>query len=433
MYLYVNNYRGFKDTIIPIKDVNFFVGENSTGKTSILKLIKLLSGHQYGYNLDLTSSDLSFHLFSDLFNEASGKNKLITIGLYIDDDNYHHHSAILFNFSSKNNLTSLKSYRFFSLENQFHFEVEFGENNAIKARYKFLDDKDKLNLDIIKKNDLRDLEFQPLTQSIFLQPRLIDIDNQVYVKAFNEGRKDYFTKGFSHPVALSEIVWFAPIRSEPKRTYDNYLPSYDSSGSHIPYILRDLLSKRNKDSKDFLNYLNSFGKASGLFDEITIKEYDDENTAPFEVDILLNGISINLINVGYGISQVLPILVEILTSKKIQSFAIQQPEIHLHPKGQAAMGEFFYNSWRLENKRFFIETHSDYLIDRFRISMNKNKRAYKKQDGKCQVLFFNRTTNGNKVTPIAIEADGKYAEDMPKEFRDFFIKEELEIFSLYAE
>ena len=40
-YIYVDNYRGFSKTLVPIGEVNFLVGENSTGKTSILGLIKL--------------------------------------------------------------------------------------------------------------------------------------------------------------------------------------------------------------------------------------------------------------------------------------------------------------------------------------------------------------------------------------------------------
>lgn len=42
-FIFLDNYRGFTDTLVPIKDVNFLVGENSTGKTSVLAILKLLS------------------------------------------------------------------------------------------------------------------------------------------------------------------------------------------------------------------------------------------------------------------------------------------------------------------------------------------------------------------------------------------------------
>lgn len=58
--------------------------------------------------------------------------------------------------------------------------------------------------------------------------------------------------------------------------------------------------------------------------------------------------------------------------------------VHLHPKAQAALGEVLFNLSILENKKFIIETHSDYMIDRFRISCRKSKKSIK-----TQVLFLN--------------------------------------------
>ncbi len=46
-YVFVDNFRGFTDTCIAITDVNFLVGENSTGKSSILALIKLISARNF--------------------------------------------------------------------------------------------------------------------------------------------------------------------------------------------------------------------------------------------------------------------------------------------------------------------------------------------------------------------------------------------------
>ena len=442
MYLYVNNYRGFKNTYIPIKDINFFLGENSTGKTSILKLIKLLSGGQFWLMPDLASTDLNFHLFSDLCSDNNGRQKSIHVGLF--DEGKKEPAAILLTFSGKNNITILKSFRYISKNSLTDIEVEFGEKNKLKVRYAFLPTGYAVDINWFKHNNLTNKNFEEIANEGALM-RIGNSDTKMsqsiiltlskamhYVGNKPDAPSELAKKGIQFPsLNFREMIWSAPIRSEPKRTYDNYLPSFKSDGSHVPYVLRDLLLRNKKDNKKFLEYLNSFGRASGLFDELKIKEYTQENTAPFEVDIVLNGMSINLINVGYGVSQVLPILVEILTRNKELAFSLQQPEVHLHPKGQAALGEFFYNSWILEKQHFFIETHSDYLIDRFRVSMNKNKKAHKKQDGKCQVLFFNRTSTGNEVTAIDIEADGKYADDKPAEFRDFFVKEELDILSLY--
>ena len=89
------------------------------------------------------------------------------------------------------------------------------------------------------------------------------------------------------------------------------------------------------------------------------------------------------------------------------------------------MGELFYELYRLESKKFIIETHSDYLIDRFRICQKKIKHKIN-----AQVLFFERDDKGNKAYHINIEQDGNYSEDQPENFRDFFIKEQLSILGI---
>ena len=54
--IYLNNFRGFKKSYLTLTDVNFLVGENSTGKTSILKLIKLLSDPRFWFTFDKTDA-----------------------------------------------------------------------------------------------------------------------------------------------------------------------------------------------------------------------------------------------------------------------------------------------------------------------------------------------------------------------------------------
>jgi predicted ATP-dependent endonuclease of OLD family len=56
-YLFLDNFRGFKDTIIPLVDVNFLVGENSTGKTSLLTMLHMFSGPQLFMGQEYSSLD----------------------------------------------------------------------------------------------------------------------------------------------------------------------------------------------------------------------------------------------------------------------------------------------------------------------------------------------------------------------------------------
>jgi predicted ATPase len=167
--------------------------------------------------------------------------------------------------------------------------------------------------------------------------------------------------------------------------------------------------------------LEDFGLESDLFKTIKVKRFGPRKTAPFEIDVVLNVEPLKISSVGYGVAQVLPIVVECILRPKGIAFAIQQPEVHLHPKAQASLGDFIFSLANLEGKVFFIETHSDFIIDRFRRNQKNDKNT------SAQVLFFERTDQGNRVHAICINKDGQYEDNQPENFRDFFVKEELEM------
>jgi predicted ATPase len=107
-------------------------------------------------------------------------------------------------------------------------------------------------------------------------------------------------------------------------------------------------------------------------------------------------------------------------------FAIQQPEVHLHPRAQAAFGDVLFEMASVDNKCFLIETHSDYLIDRFRMSYRR--RRTKKPDS--QVLFFERKSKFNHVTSLPISSSGELPEAQPESYRAFFIREQLDLLGI---
>src|SRR5882672_2451763 len=79
-YLFVDNFRGFSGTCIPITDVNFLVGENSTGKSSILGLIKLFSGPGFLMGKDFDDEGVGFRHFSDMVSAHSDDQSYFHIG-----------------------------------------------------------------------------------------------------------------------------------------------------------------------------------------------------------------------------------------------------------------------------------------------------------------------------------------------------------------
>ena len=100
----------------------------------------------------------------------------------------------------------------------------------------------------------------------------------------------------------------------------------------------------------------------------------------------------------------------------------------MHPKAQAAFGSFLYKACINEEHTFLIETHSDFTINRFRHSLNKSQST--KKELSSQVLFFERTIDGNRVSKISISKYGNYETELPDSYRNFFIDEELKLLEL---
>jgi hypothetical protein len=227
------------------------------------------------------------------------------------------------------------------------------------------------------------------------------------------------------PTVFPNLVWVAPIRTKPRRTYDELRRGYSSEGTHTPYLIRKILGSA-AEAKRFERIIQAVGKGSGLFQSVEISKFGDDITAPFEVRIILDEKSFNLTNVGYGVSQCLPVLVEILWRQPGSWFAVQQPEVHLHPRAQAALGDMVFRTALSERKRFLIETHSDFMIDRFRTNLRKGRG----RKPESQVLFFERRNQQNTVFPLVMGSDGDMPAKQPKSYRDFFLKETLRVLDI---
>ncbi len=214
----------------------------------------------------------------------------------------------------------------------------------------------------------------------------------------------------------------APIRSRPSRTYDPIKPSRDPEGAYVPTYLANLQFGHNQQWKSLKKKLKRFGRESGLFHTIGVKQFGDiESGGPFQLEIKLkNGGDRNLIDVGYGVSQVLPVLAELFRQDSPPMFLFQQPEVHLHPSAQAALGSLFCETAASGNQ-LIVETHSDYIVDRILLDI-RDKRTNLKAD-EVSILYFENEGKNVTIHSIRIDEKGKVL-DSPEGYRRFF-KDEL--------
>ena len=428
--IYIDNFRGFSKTHFHPSRVNFFVGENSTGKTSILSLLTLISEGEFWFNLDFNSGSVNlgnfkeiattgaqeFRIAVELATLAPARPNRLGVPAYVD-----------MRFCNRENVPKLCHYRSCTGRNAFSFCIDGGKlSYQITEQPKLTSFNEWLN------------DTAPLSESYELQPKALTLEDLSLWTVADEIADDARERNEATKLFLTEMIprtdqrmsWIAPIRAKTKRTYDSYKVSFSPDGEHTPYVLNDTLYSEKSlppDKKHLTKALKRFGKESGLFQEIITKRFGSDRTAPFEILVKLSSHFFKISNVGYGVPQILPILVAILGEGPISKYSIQQPEVHLHPRAQAALGGLIYDLVNSSEKTFFIETHSDFLIDRFRHRRAESKRAEEKS---AQVVFFQRNEKGNRMTTLELDEHGRYPEDQPSDFRGFFIKEELSILGL---
>ena len=170
--------------------------------------------------------------------------------------------------------------------------------------------------------------------------------------------------------------------------------------------------------------LESLGHVLGLFDKIKVNSLTGGASGPFQIEIKRHGVdssspSRNLIDVGYGVSQILPLLTELVRDSTSSVCLLQQPEIHLHPSAQAALGTLFAEICS-RGRQFVVETHSDYLINRVR--MDIRDRQCKINENDVSILYFESVENGVEIHSIRIDKMGNVL-GAPPSYRRFFTDE----------
>lgn len=125
-------------------------------------------------------------------------------------------------------------------------------------------------------------------------------------------------------------------------------------------------------------------------------------------------------DVGIGISQVVPVIVTALDGQE-RLLAIEQPELHIHPRLQAAIGDLFIEAIQNNKHRFIIETHSEHLILRLlrRIRETESGKAQSKRQLRTDdlAIYYLKQANGaSREQRIDVDVKGEFIQPWPDDF-----------------
>ena len=222
----------------------------------------------------------------------------------------------------------------------------------------------------------------------------------------------------------------APTRSHPRRTYDPASVVSDAEGDYVPMYLAQLSLRDPGAWSQLKSRLEDFGQMAGLFDEIRVRHLGKTAVDPFQIQVRrfgkpLKGPLRNLADVGYGVSQVLPLIAELLRDDGPRMMLLQQPEIHLHPSAESALGSLLCSIVAAEKRRdrqLIVETHSDFIIDRLCMAVRDQILGLKPED--VSIVYFERC--GLEVHLHSIDLDDLgNLQNPPTGYRQFFIDESV--------
>ena len=228
---------------------------------------------------------------------------------------------------------------------------------------------------------------------------------------------------------LENIRYLGPLRDYPERyfTFTGSRTKYvGKTGSHVSDILirdKEILAKVNEQLECFhigyqLEVVPLADEASGIHDLYALRLRHKSS------DVL-----VGITDVGFGISQVLPVIVQSMTETE-KTILIEQPELHLHPALQAELGDLFINAALGEQKNtFIIETHSEHLLLRLMRRMRETARrelensvlAIKPAD--IMVLYVESGTSGSIVREMPLNEFGELIKAWPGGFFEEGLRE----------
>ena len=225
----------------------------------------------------------------------------------------------------------------------------------------------------------------------------------------------------SYENMLNSIVYLGPLRSSPERLYPITRRARSETGVRGEFTPEVLYS--NREFVESANYwFNRFAVPYTLaVDVIGTFEVTGEFASISLVDKRTNT-KVTLPDAGFGINQLLPVIVEGVLPATIWSpldrmhaiVCVEQPEIHLHPRLQAEIADLMIDTSRgVRGKQWIVETHSELLMRRLQRRVAEGII----EPADISVLYVDPGGfDGSEIHSIKLDEDGNFIDDWPDGF-----------------
>jgi hypothetical protein len=227
------------------------------------------------------------------------------------------------------------------------------------------------------------------------------------------------TIGFGLEDEFERLTYVGPLREFPERNYifsAGGEKSVGLRGENLPGILFSSLAH--------IKELNRLADLMQLGYEVSVHRSSDselDNVFAVRLTDQLTKARVGISDVGFGVSQILPILLQCALRPR-GCIVMEQPEIHLNPKLQASLAEVFASAVTNGDQQLIIETHSEHLLLRLQRLIREGKFDAKN----LSVIYVSKTERGSAIMPISIGQDGDRLTPWPDGFFDDTYRELFE-------
>lgn len=286
-----------------------------------------------------------------------------------------------------------------------------------------------ININVLNKNKKNIVETVKIKGlRFFIEDKLINVNSSIGERFMVRSPSSYlvYSLFFSAVQEVSKsfisnrIRHVSPIRAYPKRYYMvNDLQEND----HWNTFDSDKLAAIIKSKPEIKNDINYWLDRLGISIDV-----EKLNHLIHSIKVEQNGLSLDLTDVGFGVSQILPVIIQPIIASDDSITIIEQPEIHIHPKAQADLADFFISIIESTSKRLIIETHSEAFLKRLRRRMAENTKNIEGSIPASKVAIHyvdKRVENGEGSLIRKIDISSSGAFDWPDEFSEIEIDDTI--------
>lgn len=402
---------GFKsirtERTLKLSALNILAGANSSGKSSFMQPLLLLKQTlEATYDpgpLLINGPNVKFTELSQIFSKSNNRKQL-QIGLA---DAQGLMLKLYFDLDAKKQLRIKENV----FPNAQGVEQKITEHSTQEQLLQIFQ-----SLDGSLRVPLKDAELKVIRERVFLRVAGIDAGRDFFITHPTSNFGDWIGRNIIHVPGL---------RGNPERSYPKTAVGSNYPGTLDAYVASIIAEWQSTGDKRLLA-LGTQLQLLGLTWKVTAKKVDDTRVElqvgrlPAAMQGGANDL-VSIADVGFGVSQVLPVLVALLVASPGQVVYIEQPETHLHPKAQRALADIFAQA-ATRQATVIVETHSLIFVRAVQTLVAKDQ--LKKELVKLH--WVARDAKGDTtVTTRELDAAGAYG-DWPQDFEETEMQSEMD-------